>query len=115
MHRHAACRLLLLTVAALAMHAAHADDWPKDAAGRLASGQAIVKVTVGPDGHGSHARILRSSGNEALDRKAMAMVEAHVFNPPVQNGVPRTVEAVIPVQLNPTGSTAVQAAAAGKP
>ena len=80
MGRHVAGYGVLLVIGALLAQAVHAGDWPKDASGRPASGEAIVQVTVDADGHASHARIVRTTGNADLDRKALSVVEAHAFS-----------------------------------
>lgn len=109
MGRHVAGYWVLLVIGALLAQAVHADDWPKDASGRPASGEAMVQVTVDPDGHASHARIVRTTGNADLDRKALSVVEAHAFNPPVQHGTRRSVEAIVPVKLDPSGAAVAHA------
>jgi len=110
MGRHVARHWVLLAIGTFVALGVHADEWPKDASGRPASGEAIVQVTVDPDGHASHARIVRTTGNADLDRKALSVVESHAFSPPVQHGTRRNVEAIVPVKLDPSGAALAHAA-----
>ncbi|CAN2535436.1 MAG TPA: TonB family protein [Methylosinus sp.] len=56
--------------------------YPPQARRGGAKGDAIVVFTVGSDGHMVERKIAKSAGDDALDRAALAMVDATIAPPP---------------------------------
>jgi len=56
--------------------------YPRDARGYGVSGSAVVVFTIGADGRVIERHINRSTGNAALDRAALAILDAVVAPPP---------------------------------
>jgi TonB family protein len=56
-----------------------------------------VRALVDVNGHAREARVYRSSGFAALDRAACESVLAALFRPYLHNGVPRSVNVIVPV------------------
>jgi len=62
-------------------------------------GVVILRVLIDELGHAARIEIERSSGFARLDDAARAAVQRAVFQPYVENGVPRTVLATIPIEF----------------
>ena len=62
-----------------------------------AQGVVQVRALVDETGHAREARVHRSSGFAALDRAACDSVLAALFRPYLHNGVPRSVDVIVPV------------------
>ncbi len=71
--------------------------YPRAAAQARAQGVVHVRALVDVTGHAREARVHRSSGFAALDRAACDSVLAALFKPYLHNGVPRSVDVIVPV------------------
>jgi protein TonB len=71
--------------------------YPKAAKQARAQGVVHVRALVDISGHAREARVHRSSGFAALDRAACEAVLAALFRPYLHNGVPRSVDVIVPV------------------
>jgi TonB family protein len=59
----------------------------------------MVGFALSREGRVVYAEIVRSSGREAVDQFAYALVARMVFRPAALDGVPRDVWAVLPIEL----------------
>ncbi len=71
--------------------------YPRAARQARAQGVVQVRALVDASGHAREARVHRSSGHAALDRAACESVLAALFRPYLHNGVPRSVDVIVPV------------------
>jgi protein TonB len=71
--------------------------YPKAASQARAQGVVQVRALVDINGHAREARVHRSSGFAALDRAACEAVLAALFRPYLHNGVPRSVDVIVPI------------------
>jgi protein TonB len=71
--------------------------YPKAASQARAQGVVQVRALVDINGHAREARVHRSSGFTALDRAACEAVMAALFRPYLHNGVPRSVDVIVPI------------------
>jgi TonB family protein len=62
-------------------------------------GQAIVQFVVDTDGSVTNAELVRSAGNDGLDRAALEAVEGSRFRPGRQQGEPVKVRFLLPVRF----------------
>jgi protein TonB len=71
--------------------------YPSAARKARAQGVVLVRVLVDSSGHALKATVHRSSGFAVLDRAACDSVLAALFKPYLQNGVPRSVDVIVPI------------------
>lgn len=71
--------------------------YPRAAKQARAQGVVQVRALVDASGKAREARVHRSSGYAALDRAACESVLAALFRPYLHNGVPRSVDVIVPV------------------
>jgi protein TonB len=71
--------------------------YPPAARKARAQGVVLVRALVDVAGQAGEARVHRSSGFAALDRAACESVLAARFKPYVMNGVPRSVDVIVPI------------------
>jgi protein TonB len=71
--------------------------YPRAAKQARAQGVVHVRALVDATGHAREARVHRSSGFAALDRAACDSVLAALFRPYLHNGMPRSVDVIVPV------------------
>jgi protein TonB len=71
--------------------------YPKAASQARAQGVVQVRALVDITGHAREARVHISSGFAALDRAACEAVMAALFRPYLHNGVPRSVDVIVPI------------------
>jgi periplasmic protein TonB len=83
------------------------------AAAKKARAQGVVEVRalVDTNGHALKASVHRSSGFAALDKAACESVLASLFRPYLHNGVPRSVDVIVPVTFALAGRGSDSAAA----
>jgi protein TonB len=74
--------------------------YPAAAKRARAQGTVFVRVLIGPDGKPVEVLVHRSSGSAALDGAACDSVWGASFQPHRENGVPRSVRAIIPVEFS---------------
>ncbi|MBN1460947.1 MAG: TonB family protein, partial [Armatimonadetes bacterium] len=74
-------------------------EYPEDARTARVEGQAVVEALVDADGSIADARILKSSGNAALDRAATDAAMRATFTPASHKGVAARVWVVIPFRF----------------
>lgn len=79
---------------------APAPVYPRAAERRGESGEVVLKVLIGTDGHPAQVLLSRSSGFDALDRAAIDAMRAAVFKPYAENGVPQTVWVHTPIAFD---------------
>ena len=71
--------------------------YPAAAKQARAQGVVYVRALVDGSGHAQQAQVHRSSGFAALDRAACDSVLAALFRPYLHNGVPRSVDVIVPI------------------
>jgi protein TonB len=71
--------------------------YPAAARQARAQGVVYVRALVDVSGHAQKAQVHRSSGFAALDRAACDSVLAALFRPYLHNGVPRSVDVIVPI------------------
>jgi protein TonB len=62
-------------------------------------GVVVLKVLVNERGEAQHIEVEHSSGHERLDRAAVEAVAAATFRPLLENGVPRAMLVLIPIEF----------------
>lgn len=77
--------------------------YPPQAKLRRETGMVLLVVLVGADGLAKDARVHRSSGHVELDQAAIAAVFNAVFRPQSENGVPRAIRVIVPINFSLTG------------
>lgn len=75
--------------------------YPASAWALHASGQAWVRVTIGPDGGLENARIVHSAANMALDQAALDVARASIYAPKLVNCAPTTSDYLFKVTFAP--------------
>lgn len=73
--------------------------YPPAAKRARVQGTVLVQVLIGPDGRPLDVIVHRSSGSSVLDAAACSSVWEASFRPHRENGVARTVRAIIPVEF----------------
>lgn len=71
--------------------------YPAAAKQARAQGVVYVRALVDGSGHAQKAQVHRSSGFATLDRAACDSVLAALFRPYLHNGVPRSVDVIVPI------------------
>jgi len=71
--------------------------YPAAAKQARAQGVVYVRALVDVSGHAQKAQVHRSSGFATLDRAACDSVLAALFRPYLHNGVPRSVDVIVPI------------------
>lgn len=74
--------------------------YPPAAKKARAQGTVEVNVLVDVEGHPREARVHRSSGFAALDNAALESVLAALFRPYVQDGIPRSMRVIVPINFS---------------
>jgi periplasmic protein TonB len=77
--------------------------YPAAAKKARAQGVVLVRALVDTSGHALKALVHRSSGFAALDKAACESVLASLFRPYLHNGVPRSVDVIVPVTFALSG------------
>lgn len=77
--------------------------YPPQAKQRRETGMVLLVVLVGADGLAKDARVHRSSGYAELDQAAITAVFNAVFRPQSENGVPRAIRVIVPINFSLTG------------
>ncbi len=80
--------------------------YPPAARRARAQGMVLLTVLIGPDGNPLDVKVQRSSGHSHLDRAAREAVMHYRFKPYRENGVARTVQAIVPIEFSLTVRTA---------
>jgi len=80
-------------------------SYPRPAKRRRAQGMVLVHVFIDSEGMPRAVNLYRSSGDDDLDREALRAVRKARFRPPSVNGVPESVQALVPVNFFLTGPT----------
>jgi protein TonB len=79
--------------------------YPRPAKRRRAQGMVLVHVFIDSEGRPRVVNLYRSSGDSDLDREALRAVRKARFRPPSVNGVPESVQVLVPVNFFLTGPT----------
>lgn len=77
--------------------------YPPKAKQRRETGMVLLVVLVGADGLAKDAKVHRSSGHVELDQAAITAVFNAVFRPQSENGVPRAIRVIVPINFSLTG------------
>jgi TonB family protein len=77
--------------------------YPAAAKKARAQGVVLVRALVDATGHAIKASVHRTSGFAALDRAACDSVLAALFRPYLHNGVPRSVDVIVPITFGLAG------------
>ncbi len=76
-------------------------DYPLEVACAGIGGTAVLTVTVGVEGKPTDVRLKFGSGNDALDKAAMARVPEWQFKPATRRGQPVPMSIQVPVKFTP--------------
>ncbi len=74
--------------------------YPMELACAGVGGKVVLSLSVGVQGTPTEVRLVRSSGNEALDRAAREGVRDWEFKPATRGGQPQTKTIQVPVDFN---------------
>jgi periplasmic protein TonB len=77
--------------------------YPPKAKKRRETGMVLLVVLVGVDGLAREARVYRSSGFVELDKAAVTAVHNALFRPLSENGVPRAIRVIVPINFSLSG------------
>jgi protein TonB len=74
--------------------------YPMELACAGVGGEVIVSLAVGVEGTPTEVRLVRSSGNEALDQASLEGVRVWKFKPATRGGQPQPTTIQVPVSFN---------------
>jgi protein TonB len=74
--------------------------YPAESRRRAEQGLVLLLVTIDASGRVTRVDVQSSSGHPRLDAAARDAVEHALFKPYLENGIPRTVMATIPIEFN---------------
>lgn len=74
--------------------------YPAAAKRARSQGTVLVRVLIDTEGHPRDVSVHRSSGSSQLDAAACDSIRVWLFKPHRENGVPRMVQAIVPVEFS---------------